>query len=134
MKLNLVKCSLRVTSGKFLGYLVTKCGIEANPNKIKVVPSLQPPRSIKEVQKLIGRLAALSGFVSKFSEKSQLIFMTLTKAKTFEWTKDCQQSFKDLKKCLSQPPLLLKPEQGEVFLLYLVVSPNALSAVLVRED
>lgn len=54
MKFNLVKCSLLVTSGKFLRYLVIKCGIETDPNKIKVVQSLQPPQSIKEVQKLIG--------------------------------------------------------------------------------
>lgn len=57
MKLNPTKCSFRVTSGKFLGYLVTKREIEADPNQIKTVGNLQPPRSVKEVQKLIGCLA-----------------------------------------------------------------------------
>lgn len=55
MKLNPAKCSFGVTSGNFLGYLVTKRGIEADPNQIKEVENLQPPRSVKEVQKLIRR-------------------------------------------------------------------------------
>ena len=34
MRLNLSKCTFEVTSGKFLGFLVSEWGIEANPEKI----------------------------------------------------------------------------------------------------
>ena len=35
MKLNPTKCAFRVSSGKFLGFIVNSRGIEANPDKIK---------------------------------------------------------------------------------------------------
>ena len=43
------KCSFSVGSGKFLGYMVTHRGIEINPDQMKVINSLQPPRNPKEV-------------------------------------------------------------------------------------
>ena len=51
LHLNASKCSFGVGSGKFLGYMVTHRGIEINPNQVKVISSLQPPRNSKEVQK-----------------------------------------------------------------------------------
>ena len=60
MKLNPAKCAFRVSSGKFLGFIVNNRGIEANPDKIKVVLDMSPPLRIKEVQHLTGRIAALS--------------------------------------------------------------------------
>ena len=47
--LNASKCSFGVGSGKFLGYMVTHKGIEVNPDQIKAINSLQPPRNLKEV-------------------------------------------------------------------------------------
>ena len=60
LRLNASKCSFGVSSGKFLGYMVTHRGIEVNPDQVKVINSLQPPRNPKEVQKLTGMMAALN--------------------------------------------------------------------------
>ena len=60
LPLSASKCSFGVGSGKFLGYMVTHCGIEVNPNQVKAINSLQPPRNPKEVQELIGMTAALN--------------------------------------------------------------------------
>ena len=84
MKLNPDKCSFGVTSRKFLDYLVTKRGIEANPDQIRSVLNIESPKYVKDVQKLTGRLAALSRFISKYSEKSRLFFDTLKKANNFK--------------------------------------------------
>lgn len=54
LKLNAAKCAFAVESGTFLGYLVTRRGIEADPQQVKAVLNLQPPRKLKEVQKLRG--------------------------------------------------------------------------------
>lgn len=77
MKLNPAKCSFGVSSGKFLGYIVTHRGIEANPDQIRAIHSIPSPRSVKEVQKLTGRMAALSRFVSRLSDKSHAFCDTL---------------------------------------------------------
>ena len=65
MKLNSTKCSFGVSVGKFLGFMVNNKGIEASPDKIKAVPDMHPPSNTKEIQRLIGRIAALSRFVSR---------------------------------------------------------------------
>ena len=80
MKLNPAKCAFGVSAGKFLGFIVNNRGIEANTDKIKVVLDMPPPLNIKEVQRLTGRIAALSRFVSKASDKCQPFFQVLKKA------------------------------------------------------
>ena len=52
----------------------------------------------------------------------------------FAWTEECQQAFEELKKTLASPPLLSRPEEGEELTLYLAVTPEAVSSVLVRTD
>ena len=47
--LNTAKCSFRVSLGKFPGYMLTHCGIEVNPEQIKAINNLHPPRNPKEV-------------------------------------------------------------------------------------
>uniref|UniRef100_A0A2N9JBP4 Reverse transcriptase domain-containing protein n=1 Tax=Fagus sylvatica TaxID=28930 RepID=A0A2N9JBP4_FAGSY len=73
MKLNPSKCVFGVSSGKFLGFMVSQRGIEANPDKIKAVLEMTPPRTTKEVQSLTGRVAALNRFVSRATDNSALI-------------------------------------------------------------
>ena len=63
MKLNPSKRVFGVTSGKFLRFMVSHRGIEANPEKIKEILDMKPPQNIKEVQSLTGRVATLNRFV-----------------------------------------------------------------------
>uniref|UniRef100_A0A2N9GA07 Uncharacterized protein n=1 Tax=Fagus sylvatica TaxID=28930 RepID=A0A2N9GA07_FAGSY len=48
MKLNPAKCVFGVSSGKFLGFMVSQRGIEANPDKIKAILDMSPPKTVKE--------------------------------------------------------------------------------------
>lgn len=58
MKLNPLKCTFGVASGKFLGFIVSARGIEANPAKIQALIDMPSPRRHKDVQSLTGRVAA----------------------------------------------------------------------------
>ena len=131
MKLNPAKCVFGVSAGKFLGFIVNHRGIEANPDKIKVVLDMPSPSGIKEVQRLTGRIAALSQFVSRASDKCQPFFQVLKKA--FQWDVRCEEAFTALKVYLSSPPVLVIPIEGELLTLYLAVSDFSTSAVLVRD-
>ena len=83
MMLNPTKCAFGVSAKKFLCFIVNSRGIKANPDKIKVVLDMQPPSNIKEIQRLTGRIAALSRFVSRSSDKCWPFFQVLKKA--FHW-------------------------------------------------
>ena len=84
MKLNLSKCAFGVSSRKFLGFMVSQKGIEVIPDKIQAILDMEPPKNIKEVQSLTGRVAALNRFVFKATDKCLPFFKILRKA--FEWT------------------------------------------------
>ena len=131
MKLNPAKCAFGVLTEKFLGFIVNNQGIEANPDKIKAVLDMPPPSNIKEVQRLIGRIVALSRFVSKAIDKCQPFFQVLKKA--FQWDAHCEEAFTALKTYLSSPPVLVSPSKGELLTLYLAVSDFSTSVVLVRD-
>ena len=95
MKLNPGKCVFGVTAGKFLGFIVSQRDIEANPDKIQAIMEMAPPRNVKEVQSLSGKIAALNRFVLRATDKCLLFFHTLKRS--FKWTVECQQAFEELK-------------------------------------
>ena len=105
MKLNPTKCAFGVSAGKFLGFIVNNQGIETNPYKIKFVLDMQPHSNTKEIQRLIGRIAALSRFVSRSSDKCRPFFQVLKK--DFHKDAQCEEAFLALKTYLSSPPVLV---------------------------
>jgi len=133
MRLNPEKCTFGVPAGKFLGFYLTERGIEANPDKCQAFTQLPTPHSKKCIQTLNGMLTALSRFVAKSAQHALLFFKLLRKETKFEWTEECEAALIHLKETLSAPPVLSRINQGEVLYLYLSVSSNAISTVLVRE-
>ena len=132
MKLNPSKCFFGVSPGKFLGFMVSQRGIEDNSDKIKAILEMAPPKTVKEMQSLTGRVVAFNRFVSRATNKCLPFFKTLRKA--FTWMDECQKSLEELKTYLTSPPLLNPSKQGETLSLYLAVSLIAISLALIREE
>jgi len=130
MRLNPDKCTFGVEGGKFLDFMLTHRGIE---DKCKAITEMWSPSSLKEIQRLVGRLTSLSRFVPKLTERTRLIIQLLKKASRFEWTAECEQIFLQLKAFLASPPVIQKPNAREPIIVYLVVSSEAVSSVLVQE-
>ena len=74
MKLNPLKCAFGVCSSKFLGFMVTQRGIEANPVQLKAVMNSQAPITRKRVQQLTSRLVALGRFISRSTDRLRPFF------------------------------------------------------------
>nr|KYP70634.1 Retrovirus-related Pol polyprotein from transposon opus [Cajanus cajan] len=81
LKLNLEKCSFGVQAGKFLDFLLTHCGIEANPDKCSTIINMRSPSTVKEVQQLAGRMASLSRFLSRYQKIEKLALAILVIAR-----------------------------------------------------
>ncbi|GMH20908.1 hypothetical protein Nepgr_022750 [Nepenthes gracilis] len=62
MRLNQAKCVFGVALRKFVGFIVSQ---RSKPRQIKALGNMAPTRSVKDVQRLIGQLAALSRFLVK---------------------------------------------------------------------
>ena len=91
MKLNPFKCAFGVSLGKFLNFMVSQRGIEAKPEKVRAILEMSSPKTVKEVQSLTGRVAALNRFVSNATDKCLPFFKTLKHA--FVWTEECKTAF-----------------------------------------
>ena len=91
MKLNPSKCAFGVALGKFLGFMVSQKGIEANLEKVQAILNMISPKTVKEVQKQTRRIAGLNRFVSRAMDKCLPFFKTLKQA--FAWTDECEAAF-----------------------------------------
>ena len=125
-----------VPSGKLLGFLVSHRGIEANPEKVKAIEDMSPPKTLREMQKLTGRLTAPGRFISKLGEQALPFFKLMKKKGPFEWTEEADKAFKDLERYLTSPPVMVAPRPQEPLVLYLAATPYSASAALVavREE
>ena len=133
MKLNPLKCAFGVSVGRFLGFMVTQRGIEANPPQLKAIFQSPAPTSKKGIQQLTGQLATLGRFISRFTDHLKPLFTTLRGANRAEWNEECDRAFVAIKKYLIKPPILVSPETGDTLYLYQVASDIAVSAALFKE-
>ena len=98
---------------------------------MQAIINMASPKTVKNVQKLTGRIAALNRFISRATDKCLPFFKTLKQA--FTWTDECEAAFQDFKRYLSNPPLLSPSKEGENLYLYLAVSATTVNADLIRE-
>ena len=77
MKLNPLKCAFGVSLGQFLGHVVSKRGIEPNPTQVKSLSAIQEPKTVRDVQSLAGKIAALGRFISKMSDRCKPFFQCI---------------------------------------------------------
>ena len=81
--MNPSKCIFGVPSGILLGYNVSARGIEPNPDKVSTITNMKRPTYVKDIQKLIGCMVALSRFTSRLSEKGLPFFKLLKDSERF---------------------------------------------------
>nr|GEZ20542.1 reverse transcriptase domain-containing protein [Tanacetum cinerariifolium] len=111
-KLNPKKCSFGIEEGPFLGHLITKQGIKLNTLKVKEVTDLDQPRKLKYIQSLNEKLAALSQFLSKVTERSLDFFKVHLGCKdknSILWTTEADKVLEKMKKIIQTLPTLTAP-------------------------
>ena len=132
--MNPQKCTFRVITGKFLGFLVSNRGIEVDPSKIKAILEMLPPRSEKEIKGFLGRLQYISRFVTKNTSTCEPIFKILKKNEPHTWNDEHQRAFELIKEYLLHPPILVLPQHGKLVLLYLSIIKDKVRSILAQED
>jgi dsDNA-binding SOS-regulon protein len=130
-KLNPNKCIFGVPSGKLLSFIISHCGIKANPEKISAITNMKAPTCIKDVQKLTGCIADLNRFISRLGEWGLPFFKLHKHQEKFVWTTEADQALAQLKDFLSKPPVLMAPRKQEQLLLYLAASTHVVSTAII---
>jgi hypothetical protein len=116
-----------------LGFIVSKRGIEANPEKIAAIANMGPIKDLKGVQRVMGCLAALSHFISRLGERGLPRYRLLRKTECFTWTLEAKEALGNLKELLTNAPILVPPAAGEALLIYVASTTQVVSAAIVVE-
>ncbi|GJY07378.1 hypothetical protein Tco_0374432 [Tanacetum coccineum] len=114
MKLNPKKCSFGMEEGKFLGYIVTSEGIRANPEKTKAVMNMPSPSSLKQMQRLSGKLVVLNRFCLSTDRVLPCLdtFKKCANKKVLQWTAAAKEAFQAMKKLIAELPTLNDSFEG----------------------
>jgi hypothetical protein len=116
-----------------LGFVVSECGIEANPEKISAIMDMGLIKNLKGVQRVTGCLAAPSRFIARLGERSLPLYTLMKKFDHFTWTPEVQEALDSLKNLLKSPPILTASTTEEPMLLYISATTQVVSAALVVE-
>jgi hypothetical protein len=92
------------------------------------------PKTIKDVQKLTGCMAALNRFISRLREQGLPFFKLLKRQDKFKWNEEVEQALADLKHHLQSPPILMAPLLGENLLLYITATTHVISIATVERS
>lgn len=134
--MNYLRCGFGVSTGKFLGFLVKKSGIEVDKNNAQAVFDTSPPRNTTKLQSLLGKINFLRRFISNLSGKIIVFspFLKLKKEENFKWEEEHQQTFDETKRYLANPPVLTLPSQNAPVKLYILASNDTIGNMLCQED
>ncbi|KAM1302325.1 hypothetical protein ACFX2H_013265 [Malus domestica] len=113
---------------------VSAQGIQVDPQKIAAVENWEQPRTVTKVRSFLG----LAGYYRRFVQDFSMIALPLTKLTRndvkFEWDENCEQSFQQLKYCLTYAPVLVLPDDSDNFEIYSDASLNGLGCVLMQHN
>jgi hypothetical protein len=112
------KCEFWLTEVTFLGHIISVGGISVDPSKVKDVLNWMSPMNASEICSFLGLTGYYRRFIKDFSEIAKPMTRLLEKNKDFDWTKECQVSFKELKKRLTLAPVLILPNITKKFNIY----------------
>jgi len=113
--------------------VVSDKGIEVDPDKVKAIQSMPPPKTEKDMIGFLGRLNYIARFISQLTTTCDPIFRLLRKNPGI-WNEECKEAFKKIKQYLLNPPLLVPPILERALILYLTVTETAMGCVLRQHD
>jgi len=129
------KCAFGVLDGQFLGFMFHERGIEIVQKSMKAINEAIPPTNKTKLQSLISKVNFIRRFISNLSERL-LPFSPLLKLKPdqeFIWGEEQQKAFDNIKEYMKSLPMLVPPEHGKPFKLYILADSRSIVSALMQE-
>ena len=130
LKVSPKKCCFFQNQVSFLGHIVSKEGIAADPSKIESIKSWPSPRTTTEVRSFIGSCSYYRRHIKDFASISRPMHKLTEKNCPFNWTEECENAFQTLKSALISAPILGFPDMAKPFILDTDASGFGIGSVL----
>ena len=117
LKLSPEKCKLFRDRVNYLGLTISSKGVEIDEDRVKAIKSLKVPSTIKETQKIIGIFSYNRKYIPSFQKIIQPIQNLIKKGSKFQWTKSCDLAFAQLKREITEAPVLIIPDPSLPFVV-----------------
>ncbi|XP_070145086.1 uncharacterized protein [Drosophila kikkawai] len=117
LRINPEKCHFFQDKLKYLGHVVSARGIHTDPDKIAAIKDLPEPTTTKQVHSFLGVASWYRRFVPRFTEIAKPLFELIKKNAKFEWTEEHGRATEELKKALTEAPVLACPDFTKTFIL-----------------
>ncbi|WVZ90824.1 hypothetical protein U9M48_037084 [Paspalum notatum var. saurae] len=127
------KCEFWIDEVPFLGHVISKGGVAVDPGKVKDVLNWKIPTTVTEIRSFLGLAGYYRSFIEGFSKIAKPMTTLLGKNVKFEWTKECQAAFEELKKRLTTTPVLAFTDLHKTSSVYCDASRLGLGCVLMQE-
>jgi hypothetical protein len=134
LSLNPKKYLFAMKEGKILGHIVSAEGVRIDPSRVEAIQALSPPRSKKEIQAFLGKINFLRRFISNFAELVRHIIAMLRKGNEVKWTTEPMESFVQIKRALTEAPVLISPDYSKDFLIFSFASCDTVATVLLQRN
>jgi hypothetical protein len=134
LSLNPKKYLFSMKEGKLLGHIVSTEGVRIDPSRVEAIQTLSLPRSRKEVRVFLGKINFLRRFVSNFAELVKHTTTMLRKGNEVKWTDETRESFVQIKKALTEAPVLIGHNYSKDFLIFPFASFDTVTTVLLQKN
>ncbi|KAH8315152.1 hypothetical protein KR059_012016, partial [Drosophila kikkawai] len=132
LRLNRDKCQFFQRSLTYLGHVISEAGIQTDPEKVAAIRELPPPTNLKELRRCLGIASWYRRFVPNFADVVEPMTSLLKKDRKWQWAERQEQAFNELKKLLTEAPILACPDFEAKFVLQTDASEYGIGAVLTQ--
>jgi hypothetical protein len=129
----LSKCCFYQRQIHYLGHIISEEGIVVDPEKVQAIQEWPMPRNVREVRYFMGLVDYYRRFIAGFSRIVHAITSLQRKGKKFQWTKECESSFQQLKKFLTSAPILKIADLDKDYVVFTDACKEGLGGVLSQE-
>jgi hypothetical protein len=114
----------------YLGYVIGGGELKIDPTKMEAIMKWSIPTNVTEVRSFVGAVQYLRKFIASFSAVVTPLHAITASGKSFQWGKNQQKAFDELKRKISQAPVLALPNLQKPFKVETNASGYAMGAVL----
>ena len=134
LRLKLSKCSFAKPSVDFLGFTVSAAGVAPNVTKVEAIREFSTPQNLTELRRFLGMTSYYRRFISGFSDIARPLHRLTNKGVRFDWDKNCQRTFEQLKEQLLSALVLAFSDLNGDYILYCDASDVGVGSVLTQKD